>query len=369
MPRHVSIVVFRECDPSIVYGVFDTLWAAGTFLRKAPGEPLFTPRIVSAEHGPMELITGVSIIPQDSIDDIASTDIVFVPNVVVASPEELRALDRRLIAWIAKMHRKGALICSACGGSLVLAEAGILSGGEATTHWSHVPVFRQEFPDVRLHEDRIFVQTGDGHSIISCGGASSWQDLSLLLVARFGGSEEAIRISRLFLYQWHREGQLPYASMAANVDHGDGVILKCQTWLAENYARADIVAEAVRLSGLPKRTFDRRFKAATGYSPLAYIQQLRVEEAKQMLETGTEPVEAIGREVGYEDAASFRRLFRRFAGMPPGDYRKKFRIPKEVAEAAAGPAAPRPLAATEADTRATGALLPVGKSKDAPPAM
>ena len=90
-----------------------------------------------------------------------------------------------------------------------------------------------------------------------------------------------------------------------------------------------------RRSGLPKRTFDRRFKAATGYSPLAYIQALRVEEAKQMLETGTQPVEAIGREVGYEDAASFRRLFRRLAGMAPGDYRKKFRIPKEVAEAAA----------------------------------
>ena len=187
-------------------------------------------------------------------------------------------------------------------------------------------------PTSTSDEDRILVQTGDGHSIVSCGGASSWQDLALLLIARHGSTEEAIRISRLFLFQWHREGQLPYASMAANVDHGDGAILKCQAWLAENYARADIVAEAVRQSGLPKRTFDRRFKAATGYSPLAYIQALRVEEAKQMLETGTAPVEAIGREVGYEDAASFRRLFRRLAGMAPGDYRKKFRIPKEVAE-------------------------------------
>ena len=342
MPRHVSIVVFRECDPSIVYGVFDTLWAAGTFLKTSPGVPLFTPRIVCAEHGPMELITGVSIVPQDSIDDIEHTDIVFVPNVIVLTPEELHALDRRLIAWIAKMHRKGALITAACGGSLVLAEAGLLKGGEATTHWSHVPVFRQEFPDVRLHEDRILVQTGEGHSIVCSGGASSWQDLSLLLVARYGGNEEAIRVSRLFLYQWHRDGQLPYASMAANVDHGDGAILKCQAWLAENYARADIVAEAVRLSGLPKRTFDRRFKAATGYSPLAYIQALRVEEAKQMLETGSAPVEAIGREVGYEDAASFRRLFRRLAGMAPGDYRRKFRIPKEVAEVAGVPGSPPP---------------------------
>jgi transcriptional regulator GlxA family with amidase domain len=336
MPRQVSIVVFRECDPSIIYGVFDTLWAAGTFLKVPPGEPLFEPRIVAAGREPLELITGVSIVPQDAIDDLERTDIVFVPNVVVLSPEELHALDRRLVAWIAKMHRNGALICAACGGSLVLAEAGLLSGGEATTHWSHVPVFRQEFPDVRLHEDRIFVQTGEGHSIVSCGGASSWQDLALLLIARYGSTEEAIRISRLFLYQWHRDGQLPYASMAVNVHHGDGVILKCQTWLAEHYARAEVVADVVRVSGLPKRTFDRRVRAATGYSPLAYIQALRIEEAKQMLETGAAAIEAIGRETGYEDAASFRRLFRRLVGMSPGDYRKRFRIPRDVAKAAAG---------------------------------
>jgi transcriptional regulator GlxA family with amidase domain len=287
----------------------------------------------------MELITGVSIVPQDSVDDIEQTDIVFVPNVVVLTPEELHALDRRLIAWVAKMHRKGALVCAACGGSLVLAEAGLLSGREATTHWSHVPVFRREFPDVQLHEDRILVQTGDGHSIVSCGGASSWQDLALLLIARYGSGEEAIRISRLFLYQWHRDGQRPYASMAANVVHGDGVVLKCQAWLAENYERADVVAKVVRVSGLPKRTFDRRFKAATGYSPLAYVQALRIEEAKQMLETDAAPVDAIGREVGYEDASSFSRLFRRLTGISPGDYRRRFRIPRDIAEAAA-PAGP-----------------------------
>jgi transcriptional regulator GlxA family with amidase domain len=340
VPKRVSIVVFRECDPSIIYGVFDTLWAAGRFFKNPPGEPLFEPRIVAAEHGPLELITGVSIIPQDSIDDVEQTDIVFVPNPVVLTPEELHALDRRIIDWVAKMHDMGALICSACGGSLVLAAAGLLSGRETTTHWSHVPVFRQEFPDVRLHEDRILVQTGDGHNIISCGGASSWQDLALLLIARYGSGEEAIRISRFFLYQWHRDGQLPYASMAVNVVHGDAVVLKCQTWLAEYYDQPDVVAEVARISGLPKRTFDRRFKAATGYSPLAYIQALRIEEAKQMLETDSASVDAIGREVGYEDAASFRRLFRRLAGMPPGDYRRKFRIPRNIAEAAA-PAGPQ----------------------------
>jgi len=146
-------------------------------------------------------------------------------------------------------------------------------------------------------------------------------------IAKRGGTEEAIRMSKLFLYQWHRDGQLPFASLIENVDHGDAVVVKCQQWLAQNYERADIVAEMVQQSGLPKRTFDRRFRAATGYSPLSYVQALRIEEAKQLLETGSQAVDSIGREVGYEDVASFRRLFRRITGMSPGDYRRKFQLP------------------------------------------
>lgn len=329
-PIHVGIVVFPECDPSIIYGVFDTLWAAGRFvggLKPDHDARLFEPRLVAAETGPLRLVTGVSILPQDTIADVARTDIVFVPNVMVDSGPALRALDRRLIDWIRRMHAGGAQLYASCGGALVLAESGLLDGGAATTHWGYAPLFRREFPNVTLHEDRLLVQCGAGHDIVCSGGASSWQDLVLMLVARHGGTEEAIRLSKLFLYQWHRGGQLPYASMIANVDHGDAVILRCQTWLADNYARADIVAVLAAQSGLPKRSFDRRFRSATGYSPLAYVQALRVEEAKQMLETGVEPVEAIAQEVGYADVAAFRRLFGRLAGVTPGAYRRKFQLP------------------------------------------
>ena len=326
---HVSIVLFPECDPSIVYGVFDTLWAAGRMWEMLKDgtsrEPLFEPLLVGAEAGPLQLVTGVSVLPQAAIADVARTDIVFVPNVMVETAEALGALDRRLLAWIRRMHQGGAHLYSACGGSLVLAEAGLLDGHQATTHWCYVPLFRQRYPNVRVHEERLLVQTGPGHSVVCSGGASSWQDLALLLIAKHGGTQEAIRISKIFLYQW-----LPYASMIANINHGDAAILRCQSWLAQNYERPDIVAELVRQSGLPKRTFDRRFRAATGYSPLAYIQALRIEEAKQALETGSAPVEVVAREVGYSDAASFRRL----AGMTPGDYRRKFQVPSFIARAA-----------------------------------
>ncbi len=337
----VSIPLFPECDPSIIYGVFDVLWAAGRKWEHMKGgspEGLFEPRLVAAEPGPMQLITGVSIIPQDTLDQVGKTDVVFVPNVLLGPGQTPGSLDRRVIDWIKRMHGEGAQLYGTCGGSLVLAQTGLLSGHEATTHYLFAPMFKKYFPDITLHIDRVVVQSGPDQSMVCGGGASSWQDLALLLVSKYGGTAEAIRMSKLFLFQWHREGQLPFAAMIQNVGHGDGVILKCQEWLANHYQRQDIVAALVRESGLPKRSFDRRFRAATGYSPLGYVQTLRIEEAKQLLETAQIAVEQVGREVGYEDAASFRRLFRRLTGMGPSDYRRKFQPPAIVTRAGKGPA-------------------------------
>ena len=112
-PIHVSVVVFPECDPSIIYGVFDTLWAAGRDFDGPPDAPaLFEPRLVSSEDGPIKLITGVSILPQDTVDDLRRTDVVFVPNVMVTKPEHLRALDRKLLGWIRQMHLEGSPVCT-----------------------------------------------------------------------------------------------------------------------------------------------------------------------------------------------------------------------------------------------------------------
>ena len=104
---HVSIPVFPECDPSIIYGVYDTLWAAGRIWDNMKGgtpNGLFEPRVVGLENGPLELITGVSVIPQNTIKSINKTDIVFVPNVIIGPSQTPRSLDRQLIGWIKRMH-------------------------------------------------------------------------------------------------------------------------------------------------------------------------------------------------------------------------------------------------------------------------
>jgi transcriptional regulator GlxA family with amidase domain len=333
-PIRVSLAVFPQSDPSIAFGIFDTLWAAGRFwnaLRgEPPGEPLFVPRLVGSKAGPLELITGVTVHIQDAVEDVPETDLVFVPNVIAFSTDELHALDRELLDWIVKMYRSGAHLYAACGAPLALAEAGLLDGLEATAHWGAVRLFRQAYPNVTVHPDRILVQTGPGQRIVCSGGASSWQDLVLFLVTKHIGPEEAIRLSKIFLYQWHKDGQLPYACMLQNVSHQDAVIRKCQTWIASNYDRENVVAELIRVSGLPERSFTRRFRAVTGFAPLAYVQALRIEEAKQMLETSNAPIDEIGQEVGYADPTHFRRLFKRLTGLTPAHYRRQFRVPKHI---------------------------------------
>jgi transcriptional regulator GlxA family with amidase domain len=330
-PLRVHIPVFPECDPSIVFGVYDTLWGVGRMWSmlhgKAAAAGVFEPRLVGATVGTIDLVTGVSIVLQDSIHDIASTDIVFVPNVLVEDVAGIDRLDAQLIAWVDAMYTRGATVYAACGGSIVLARAGLLDGLETTTHWGYAPLMRHAFPEVTVREDRIIVQSGAGHRIVCCGGASSWQDLCLFLIARHAGSDEALRISKIFLYQWHREGQLPFSSFVQNSSHDDLVIKRIQDWLAVNYRRHDAVAGLAEMAGLSKRTFDRRFRRATGHSPLEYVQLLRIEEAKHQFETTDHSVEAVGLEVGYEDTRYFRTLFKRLTGMQPGAYRRKFGWP------------------------------------------
>lgn len=330
-PIRVCIPVFPQCDPSIIYGVFDTLWSAGRLWNWLQGRPAgngyFKPSIVGGRVGRLDLATGVSIIVQESIDDVPDTDLIFVPNVLVDSPDSLNELDRSILAWIKQMHGKGAHLYAVCGGSMVLAAAGLLNDLETTTHWAYVPLMRRIYPNVKVLEDQIIVPAGPGQRILCAGGASSWQDLCLLLIARHASILEATRVARIFLYQWHREGQLPFSSLIRGSNHRDSIVRDGELWLAENYHRHSALEEAIQRSDLPKRSFDRRFRKATGQSPLAYIQALRVEHAKFLLETTNISIEDVSSQVGYEDIRYFRRLFLRLTALLPNNYRKKFQMP------------------------------------------
>jgi transcriptional regulator GlxA family with amidase domain len=142
-----------------------------------------------------------------------------------------------------------------------------------------------------------------------------------------------MQVARLNLIDWHAIGQQPFARLARSRQVDDAVIARCQEWIADHYREPAPVAAMVRLSGLALRTFNRRFQGATGMSPLEYVHTLRLEEAKQMLEAGDAPVEAVAFEVGYEDAGFFSRLFRRKVNLTPMQYRRRFGAMRRAVEA------------------------------------
>jgi transcriptional regulator GlxA family with amidase domain len=222
------------------------------------------------------------------------------------------------------MHAAGTLICSVCSGSLVLAEAGLLDGRGAAAHWAYSDLFRRCYPTVKMHEESVLCLTDESDGVVTAGAVTAWQDLALYLIARFCGKQQAMRTAKVFLLSVHEDGQLPFTAMTKRVGASDRVIADCQSWIAQSYAVSNPVQRMVERSGLNPRTFARRFRAATGYPPIDYVQALRVEEAKQILETEALGVDEIGEAVGYDDPASFRRLFKRKSGLTPAAYRRKF---------------------------------------------
>jgi transcriptional regulator GlxA family with amidase domain len=222
------------------------------------------------------------------------------------------------------VHKRGAVLGSACSGAVLLGEAGLLTDREATIHWGYVATLTRNYKGVRVKPDQSLVLSGEAQRVLMAGGGSSWQDLALYLIARYVGLQEAIEVARVYMLQWHDMGQQPFAQLMGLRQTDDAMINNCQQWIAVNYRDLSPIAALTEMSGLAGRTFLRRFKAATGLTPMDYVHAVRLEEAKQMLETSELPVEAIAGEVGYQDTSFFTRLFRRRVGLTPAQYRRRF---------------------------------------------
>jgi len=327
-PVTVAILAVPEASASVVYGMYDLFRSAGRdwnlIVDGTPGAELLRPLVVAREGGTLAVGNGVRITPDLTLEACPPPDIVCVPEVQVSPdvpPSGQFDVEAR---WLRDCHERGAIVATACSGALLLAEAGLLQGAEATTHWAYCELLRSHYPGVRVREQAALVASGEGQRLVMAGGGTSWLDLALYLIARATSVEVAMQTARVFLIDWHDVGQQPFASLARARQVDDAVIARCQVWIAEHYAEPAPVAAMVRLSGLAERTFKRRFRHATGLAPLEYVHTVRLEEAKQMLEAENAPVEDVAHAVGYEDAGFFNRLFRRKVGLTPAQYRRRF---------------------------------------------
>jgi transcriptional regulator GlxA family with amidase domain len=327
-PLEAMIVAIPESSGSALYGMFDVLSVTGniwqTLSRTGGEQSLIRPRIVSVTTEPFHCGNNIPVQPDLDINTADKPDILILSELWIGPDEDFRGRYPELIEWIRRKYKEGSHIYSACSGSIMLAETGLLNGCDATSHWGFEDLFRQHYPKVNFRVEPNLAFADPGGRIVTAGGTTSWHDLAIHIIARHCNPGEAMNIAKAYLLKWHGEGQLPYATLVRRNPHADSVVRACENWLSKNFQKKNCITHIVQTSELPERTLKRRFKSATGSSLIEYIQNLRVEEAKSQLESKNAPVDDISASVGYEDPAFFRRLFKRGTGLTPSQYRRMF---------------------------------------------
>ena len=330
---HISIVLIPNAMSSILSGIFEVLSSLpllSTFDDAIPATSLFQVEFVASTCSSIKMAGGLPLKAHRAIADVEHTDVIIVPSVMVEPKKWQTGCFDEIVAWLSIMHYRGAVLCSACSGVLLLAETGLLDGKETTIHWCYASTFRQNFPNVHLRLEKMLVIAGEREQFIMSGASSSWTELILYIIARYVSPSAAQAVAKFFAFQWHADGQKPYLIFEQPIDHKDAMIRDAQLWLQNHFSQPAPVAEMQKRSGISERSFKRRFSKATGFSPIDYVQHLRIEEAKRRLEKTDVSIEKISWSIGYQDTSSFRRLFKRLTGITPGVYRQKFSLPDFV---------------------------------------
>ena len=315
---HVTLLLADQCSAASATMALEVLSAANLF-ADTPGAP-FEVVIASLDGGDVAAWGGQTLRVDLSAVEIPRTDLVLIPGFLFTLKDALPTFSA-YGPWLRQQHAQGAVVASMCTAAFMLAETGLLEGVRATTHWAFADLFRRRYAEVCLEETQILCED---NRVITCGGASASMDLLLHLVRRFASLELAQKCSKYLLVDAVRSEQSVYVMWSLPKNHGDGDILRVQHWLEDHFEQPLLIDDVARQFGFGVRNFKRRFKEATGYTPITYLQTLRLEKAKQLLESTRMTLDSITYAVGYEDGNSFRRLFRQRVGLLPAAYRKKF---------------------------------------------
>ncbi len=304
--------------PIEVFGSTGLLWNLCT---GAEANPPFKVKTVTTDGKPVSPYDGAyTLTPAGSLQDIGKPDLVFIPSIGIDIDGALSRY-RDLIPWIAAQYRAGVKIAGVCTGISLLAASGILDGKRGTTHWGMCPDFKDRWPRVRWQPDLVVTEE-EG---VFCGaGVYAAIDLSLYLVEKLASRRLAVECAKALLVNMPRPTQAGFGVLPVGADHEDRQIHQAEEWI-NGHAFEDISLEGLaRELGMSPRNFIRRFKAATGSTPLGYLQKLKIATSKRLLEEDFRSIQDISRAVGYDDIAFFRTVFKRHTGMSPSEYRTRF---------------------------------------------
>jgi transcriptional regulator GlxA family with amidase domain len=320
----VCVVLLDDGYASTALMPIEVFHSAGALWRELKGEtpePRFRVVTASIDGKPVRSpYGGMSMAPQFSIADVTRADIVIVPTPGLALDEKL-VVNSALLPWLRQHYANGAYVAGICMGAAYLAEAGLLDGKRATTHWAMSSDFLRRYPKVIWQPD--YFVTEDSRLLCS-GGLTAAADASLYLVEKLCGHDIAVQTAKALLLSMPRTHQSGYAVLPISPPHDDDRIRVVEALLQEKFRETHSNEQLAECAGMSDRTFLRRFKAATGRVPAAYLQTVRIEAATVMLESDGASVQAVSSAVGYEDVSFFRMLFKRITGMTPAEYRSRF---------------------------------------------
>jgi transcriptional regulator GlxA family with amidase domain len=322
-PLDVTVVMFDGGFSSTAIGPIEAFHAAGRLWHRFHGEPehpRFTVRTASIDGRMVTSAYSVGLTPQYAIDDIKQTDLILL---TAPGADQVEGVVHRssLVPWLRTAHERGTYIGGVCSGVAFVAETGLLDGRRATTHWAVAELFRERYPNVHWQPEHFVTEDG---GLFCSGGVYASIDLSMYLVEKFCGHDIALQCAKSLLVSLPRNRQSGYGVTPLSRPHNDERVKQLEDHLQRNF-RKDVSMELLAGEvGMSPRNLIRRFKAATGHLPGAYLQLLRVSAARELLEEGRAPVQSVSSAIGYEDVAFFRTLFKRHTGMTPAEYRSRF---------------------------------------------
>ena len=290
------------------------------FLIQAGKEPLFNIHLVGNSKQ-IQLNDGLfSIQPDTLLADAENHDLIIIPS-LMGDMMSATHINREYGHWIARQYKNGVEIASLCSGAFLLAFSGILKGKQCTTHWMYANEFKHYYPSVKLVDEKVLThQSG----IYSSGGSNAYWNLLIHLVEKYAGREMAIRTAKYFVIDFDRDIQSPFIIFNGLKDHDDETIINAQEFIEENFSEKITVEQLAGQFNITRRTFERRFKKATRNTVAEYIQRVKIEASKKLLESGRKTVSDIMYEVGYVDIQTFRDVFKKITGMTPVDYMNKY---------------------------------------------
>lgn len=309
-----NAVMQAVADPQYLFSVVNQ------FLAVSGKKPLFEVQLVGLKKE-VKINGGLfTITTEQLLEDITKTDLVIIPALFGDMKSAIEA-NQSTLPWIKEQYNNGAEVASLCVGAFLLASTGLLSNKKCSTHWGFQNEFREMFPDVEVIDGSIVTEE---HRLYSSGGAMSYWNLLLYLVEKYTDRQTAILASKYFAIDIDRDSQSAFAMFRGQQNHNDEAIKIAQVFIEKNIQEKITIDELAELISIGRRSFERRFKAATNNSVLEYINRVKIEFAKRSFESSRKNITEVMYDVGYTDTKAFRSIFKKITGLTPIEYRNKY---------------------------------------------